>query len=124
MSEQEFDGRHDARPDDPIDPLALALFGIRDHVRNHHGCLAKRGIGGHHFDAADECALADIVRRYGDVRSTEVGVVSPSPFTLSGHTLSELDELHAAAGLGSEWLASEARRVLVHAITVRGEVQR
>ena len=66
----EFDGRHDACPNDPIDPLALALFGIRDHVSHHHGCLNKRGIGGHHFDAADECALADIVRRYGDVRAT------------------------------------------------------
>jgi hypothetical protein len=66
-----FDGRHDARPNDPIDPLALALFGVRDHVRHHTGCLEKRGVGGHHFDADDECALADIVRRYGDVRATE-----------------------------------------------------
>lgn len=57
--------------DDPdqIAPLAMALFGIRDHVRHHWGCADKRGIGGHHFDAADECALGDIVRRYGDERA-------------------------------------------------------
>lgn len=54
--------------DDPlVDPLAMALFGIRDHIRAHHGCADKRGIGGHHFDAGNECALADIVRRYGQI---------------------------------------------------------
>lgn len=53
--------------DPPIDPLALTLFGARDHVRHHHDCASKRGIGGHHFEASDECALADIVKRYGDI---------------------------------------------------------
>lgn len=54
--------------DDEIDPLAMALFGIRDHIRAHR-CESKRGIGGHHFPAEEECALADIVRRYGDRRA-------------------------------------------------------
>jgi hypothetical protein len=61
---------------DDIDPLAMALFGIRDHIRAHYGCQDRRGIGGHHFDADDECALADIVRRYGDQRVA--GLTAPS----------------------------------------------
>lgn len=65
--------------DDHVDPLALALFGIRDHVRHHFDCSAKRGIGGHHFDADDECALADIVRRYGDARAEEALVKDSAP---------------------------------------------
>lgn len=56
----------------PIDSLALALFGVRDHIRHHWGCADKRGIGGHHFDATNECALANIIKRYGDERVREV----------------------------------------------------
>jgi hypothetical protein len=64
---------------DAIDPLAMALFGIRDHVRHHHGCSDKRGIGGHHFDVDDECALANIVRRYGDERAAAALATAGGP---------------------------------------------
>lgn len=57
--------------DEAIDPLALALFGVRDHVRHHYGCAEKRGIAGHHYDEADDCALRDIIKRYGDARAAE-----------------------------------------------------
>lgn len=39
-------------------------------------------------------------------------------------TLTELDALHAAVGLGAEWLTSDRRREIVEEVTVLGEVVR